>query len=242
MDRVKEVADELKGYCQEHNVLLSRLKKDDVNENVIIPLKEKNSGTSMTPYLAMKRTSRDTLRQHVTNLDRYLGSRYNDSRWLTEDNENFIPVNLLLAGLRENGKLSGEEHKRWAKAYLLAPSVRVIYELSLQGIKSSMDIQLPNPSVSKDHKRNVEHVHGLFKAKPFSTYLDDGHIVFDSYLEAWSVIESTDFGSSVNQSQLLSHKSAKSFEIDTIVKMFNEAVLFAVLCQQYVVFKNMPTD
>ena len=243
LDRVKEVADELKGYCQEHNVLLSRLRKDDVKENVIIPLKERNSGTNMTPYLAMKRTSRDTLRQHVTNLDRYLGSRYNDSRWLTEDNENFIPVNLLLAGLRENGKLSGEEHKRWAKAYLLAPSVRVIYELSLQGlVKSSTDIQLPNTSVSKDHGKNVKHVHELFKDKQFSTYLDDGHIVFDSYLEARSVIESTDFGSSVDQSQLLSHKSAKSFEIDTIVKMFNEAVLFAVLCQQYVVFKNMPTD
>lgn len=196
----------------------------------------------MTPYLAMKRTSRDTLRQYVTNLDRYLGSRYNDSRWLTEDNENFIPVNLLLAGLRENGKLSGEVHKRWAKAYLLTPSVRVIYELSLQGIKSSMDIQLPNPSVSREHGRNVKHVHELFKDKQFFTYLDDGHIVFESYLEARSVIESTDFSSSVDQSQLLSHKSAKSSEIDTIVKMFNEAVLFAVLCQQYVVFKNMPTD
>lgn len=243
LDRVKEVADELKGYCQEHNVLLSRLHKEEVNENVIIPLKEKNSGTNMTPYLAMKRTSRDTLRRHVTNLDRYLGSRYNDSRWLTEDNENFIPVNLLLAGLRENGKLSGEEYKRWTKAYLLAPSVRVIYELSLQGlVKSDNGITLPNPSVSKEHKSNVEHVHGLFKDNSFFTYLGGGNIVFGSYQEARSVIGTTDFGSSVTQSQLLSHKSVKNFEIDTIVKMFNEAVLFAVLCQQYVAFKNMPTD
>lgn len=128
----------------------------------------------MTPYLAMKRTSRDTLRQHVTNLDRYLGSRYNDSRWLTEDNENFIPVNLLLAGLRENGKLSGEEHKRWANAHLTlvvpadykAPddfqcvgemvrveSKRLVtqYTFDLQ----SNDIRIntePNPSAGTEHR------------------------------------------------------------------------------------------
>lgn len=38
------------------------------------------------------------------------------------------------------------------------------------------------------------------------------------------------------------HQTAKGQNLDiyTIVKLFDEAVLFAVLCQQYVMYKRMP--
>lgn len=84
-------------------------------------------------------------------------------------------------------------------------------------------------------------MHDLFKRDMhFLTYLAEGEILFDSFQEAKSIIANTDFGRSVNLSQLTSHKSIKNLDIYTIVKLFDEAVLFAVLCQQYVMYKRMP--
>lgn len=48
----------------------------------------------------------------------------------------------------------------------------------------------------------------------------------------------TDFGESVEYSSLGSHKSMKDYDIDTIMRLSNDAVLFAMLCQQYVQFKK----
>lgn len=56
------------------------------------------------------------------------------------------------------------------------------------------------------------------------------------------MVTGTDFGSSVDLSQLTSHKSVKDLNIDTIVRLFEEAVLFAVLCQQYVMYKGIPSS
>lgn len=41
LDKVKELADEIKGYCQENGILISRLKKDAIKQDIIIPLQEK---------------------------------------------------------------------------------------------------------------------------------------------------------------------------------------------------------
>lgn len=241
LDRVKELADELKGYCQEHSVLLSRLGKETVEQDIIIPLREKNDSTTSTPIQAMKRTSQRLLNITATNMDRYLGYRYNKQQWRDLNNETFQPINFLLTGLAANGKLEGEGASRWAKAYLLAPAVRVIYELSLQALANSdVGVSLPH-NVSGNHKENVDYVHDLFKRDMhFLTYLAEGEILFDSFQEAKSIIANTDFGRSVNLSQLTSHKSIKNLDIYTIVKLFDEAVLFAVLCQQYVMYKRMP--
>lgn len=243
LDKVKELADELKGYCQEHSVLLSRLGKEAVEQDIIIPLHEKDESTTSTPIQAMKRTSQKLLNIAATNLDRYLGYRYNKPQWIDLNNETFQPVNFLLTGLAANGKLEGEGSSRWAKAYLLAPAVRVIYELSMQALADSgVDVSLPHP-VSKKHKENVDHVHDLFKNDMhFLAYLAEGRILFDSFQEARSMVTGTDFGSSVDLSQLTSHKSVKDLNIDTIVRLFEEAVLFAVLCQQYVMYKGMPSS
>ena len=82
------------------------------------------------------------------------------------------------------------------------------------------------------------YVHSLFKNDKFQNYLQAGRIVFDTYQEAHNVIENTDFGESVEYSSLGSHKSMKDYDIDTIMGLSNDAVLFAMLCQQYVQFKK----
>lgn len=78
----------------------------------------------------------------------------------------------------------------------------------------------------------------LFKNNKFQDYLQAGRIVFDTFQEAHNVIENTDFGESVEYSSLGSHKSMKDYDIDTIMRLSNDAVLFAMLCQQYVQFKK----
>lgn len=104
--------------------------------------------------------------------------------------------------------------------------------------KSCNEIHLPNTGVSAKHKENVSYVHSLFKNNKFQDYLQAGRIVFDTYQEAHNVIENTDFGESVEYSSLGSHKSMKDYDIDTIMRLSNDAVLFAMLCQQYVQFKK----
>ena len=190
----------------------------------------------------MMRTAQEFLDSFSTNLDRHLGARYNKQRWLDFNNTDFQEVNFILVGLMANGKLEGEGNARWAKAYLLAPSIRVIYELSLLSIvKSNLNISLPNPSVSKQHKENVTFVQNLFKDQLFWNYLSSGKILFDTFQEAKATINNTDFGASVDYAQLASHKSVKDFDIDTIIRLFNEAVLFAILCQQFVLFQRSNT-
>lgn len=240
LDRVKEFADEIKGYCQEHEMLLSRLRKDDVRQNIIIPLQEKKNSTTVTPLIAVKRTRQELLGNVATNRDRHPGARYNNQSWLDINNPDFLDVNFLLVGLAANGKLDGEGYQRWAKAYLLAPAIRVIYELSLLSIvKADIGVVLPQCNVSKEHKKNVNVIHELFKTDPhFLQFLSEGRIVFDTFSEAQSVIMHRDFGASVDDANLASHKSAKDYSIQTVIDLFDDAVLFAVLCQQYTLFKK----
>lgn len=203
LDKVKELADEVKGYCQENGTLISRLNNDVIKQDIIIPLQEKGQGTVRSPRLAAKRLNHDFASKFATNRDRHLST------------------------------------KRWAKAFLIAPAIRVIFELSLLALdKSCNEIHLPNIGVSAKHKENVSYVHSLFKNNKFQDYLQAGRIVFDTYQEAHNVIENTDFGESVEYSSLGSHKSMKDYDIDTIMRLSNDAVLFAMLCQQYVQFKK----
>ena len=241
LDKVKELADEIKGYCQEKGILISRLKKDDIKQDIIVPLQEKTQGTVRSTKLAAKRLNHDFANRFATNRDRHLGAKYNRPEWMTEEVE-FEEVNFLLSALNAYGVLEDDSIKRWAKAFLIAPAVRVIYELSLLSLdKSCVEVVLPNSSVSVQHKKNVSYVHELFKDHNFQRYLSDGRIIFDTFQEAHSVIGKTDFGESVDYSELASHKTMKDLDIDTILRLSNEAVLFAMLCQQYVQFKKQNT-
>lgn len=240
LDKVKEVADAVKGYCQENGTLISRLKSDDIKQDIIIPLQEKGQESVWSPGLAAKRLNHDFASKFATNRDRHLGARYNNPEWMIDAPE-FEDTNLMLAALNAYGVLKGDEIERLAKAYLIAPAIRVIYELSLLAlVKSGIEItDTETPiEVSRKHKEHVSHVHSLFKDGKFQNYLQAGRIIFDTFNEAQSVIEHTDFGESVEYSSLMSHKSMKDCDIDTIIRLSNDAVLFAMLCQQYVQFKK----
>ena len=129
------------------------------------------------------------------------------------DAPEFEDTNFMLSALNAYGVLEDDSTKRWAKAFLIAPAIRVIFELSLLALDKSCDeIHLPQKGVSAKHKENVSYVHSLFKNNKFQE--------------------------SVEYSSLGSHKSMKDYDIDTIMRLSNDAVLFAMLCQQYVQFKK----
>lgn len=248
LDKVKEFVDELKEYNLQSGILYSRMNSKDIEQNVLIPLKDKhfrseNNLSEMTPKIAMMRTAADFLATFSTSTALHLGARYNKERWINFNDDNFESVNLILVGLGAYGVLEGSEGHRWAKAYLMAPVIRVIYELSLQALNNSHldDFDLPCQNVSSNHKDNVDYAVSKMlstNTNRFETYLSNSHILFETYNEAHSVINSIDFGASVTDAQLLSHKSAKDYPIDTIMRLFDEAVLFALLSEQYVVFVN----
>ena len=238
LDKVKELADEIKGYCQENGILISRLKKDAIKQDIIILFRKRAKERSGRQDLPRKRLNHDFARKFATNRDRHLGAMYNNPEWMTDAPE-FEDTNFMLSALNAYGVLEDDSTKRWAKAFLIAPAIRVIFELSLLALDKSCDeIHLPQKGVSAKHKENVSYVHSLFKNNKFQDYLQAGRIVFDTFQEAHNVIENTDFGESVEYSSLGSHKSMKDYDIDTIMRLSNDAVLFAMLCQQYVQFKK----
>lgn len=244
LDRVKEFSDELKAYSRAQNTILSRLRKNDVEEGVIIPLKERQNPSSISPQALIKRTMSQFANTYGRNLDRRLGARYNNQDYLDLNDINFQEIHMLLAGLSSNGELTGDSGNRWSKAYLLAPAIRVFFELSLLSVQRSQTpgINLPKPSVSKDHSDNVGYMQKLFREdNAFKQYLSQSNILFDTWNDANSVINTTDFESAVTAAQLSSHKSVKDMEIFTVVKLFNEAVLFAILCEQYLGYKKTQT-
>jgi hypothetical protein len=245
LDRTKEFIDELKQFSTESNILYSRLSKNDIEQNVLVPLKDKKFRrdrgiTTITPQIAMLRTSQDFFRSFSADSARHLGARYNKEEWINFEDQNFESVNLILVGLGAYGILDGDEGHRLSKAYLLAPVVRVLYELSLQALNNSglPDFLLPNSSVSKEHKKNVGYVTSLLRDQNFENYLSERHILFETYNEVHSVLNATDFAQSVDNAQLLSHKSAKDYPIDTVMRLFEEAVLFSVLSERYAIFKK----
>lgn len=117
LDKVKELADEIKGYCQENGILISRLKKDAIKQDIIIPLQEKGQGTVRSPRLATKRLNHDFARKFATNRDRHLGAMYNNPEWMTDAPE-FEDTNFMLSALNAYGVLEDDSTKRWAKGNL----------------------------------------------------------------------------------------------------------------------------
>lgn len=244
LDKVKDLADATKAFIQESEIQLSRLRISDIQDEIIKPLETRNQ-PKPTPEEIAKETARKFVNQHSTKLNLQLGGRYNEYKNIDFDNEDATALNLLLSALMEYGKLPGDYRARFLKAYLLAPGIRVLYELALLVISKAGfdDITLPSPNVSINMEENVSYVHDLFKNdKKFIKFLYDSCHLFDTYHEANSVIRDADFGRSVDQSNLPSHKTIKDLDVDTIVHLFNDGVLFALVSEQYVLYKNQNNE
>lgn len=239
LDRVKALADETKAYIQETGAQLSRLKISEIRESIIDPLSTKNQTKPSWNTISKNKAAK--FKGNQAKKFGQLGGRYNFPTNIDYDNPDNEHLNFLLTALADFGQLKGVYSDRMEKAYLLAPAIRVFYELALLMISKAKlnGINLPNSDVSKELKENVNYMHEEFKNdKHFLTYLSNSRTLFDTYQEANSVINGTNFAQSASNSNLSSHKGSKDYDLDVIIHLFNDGVLFALLSEQYVKYRH----
>lgn len=205
----------------------------------VLSVDKATDSTAFDQDQILRESKDEFLNNQIPKLDRNLGTRWMDSSLIDLSNENFKALNILLFGLEKFGQLAGGLRDRWLKAYILSPSVRSFYELALLGLTLELPTTVHLPySVSTKHKENVEFVHDLFKEASFNTAISNSNGLFSYYREAVAVINNANFGESVALSQLTAHKSMKDLDMDKLISLFNDAVLFALLTEQYVIFKK----
>ncbi|EIT89087.1 hypothetical protein A200_00060 [Parascardovia denticolens IPLA 20019] len=243
LDRVKQFADEVKAYSEQHNLQLSRFKTMDL-ENIADPSKEMKineaSFGNMMEFLYRGRKA--FLHRQITKRDHILGYKWLQPAYVDLDNKAFAEANMLILALSEFGQLKGGEDQRLLKAYLLSPALRSFFELTLEAFASEMAADLPY-AVASHHKENVDSIcKDYLKNKKFYQYLGENDILFSTYTEAKSIIDRTDFAMTADWSNNTAHKSLKNTSINQLSDWFNDAVLFTILCEQYVRFtKNTNT-
>ncbi len=243
LDKVKKLADEVKDYSKQHNILISRFHKEnlvDLLEGLEFSQAGVTPGIMDFAYLN-SREGKEFIKKRIVSSDRNLGSLWLDGADVDFNNKNFENINTMLIALQRFGDVSGDEDNRHLKMWLLAPCIRVFFEMSLRGLADSNlnGFTLPNGSVSKEHRKNVQYVHGLWKKDLcFSTWLADNKKLFSSFNEAKSIINTTDFAQIAEKSNLSSHSSMKTLDEADLRNMFNVAVLFSILSEQYVVYKE----
>lgn len=242
LEKVKNLADEVKAYAREHNIIFSRFRSEDL-KSIINPEREKGiNNTELNFKRVISLSRQEFLRRQITKRDRVLGYRWLQPTFVNLDDMMFEEVNMLLLGLSEYGDLKGDADKRLLKAYLLAPAIRSFFELSLQALEKGNYATLEH-GVSRKHKDNVRNVHeNHLKNKKFYQYLDDNGILFDSYTEAESVIEGTDFAETAYRANSTAHKSMKNILMNDFLSWFNDAVLFAMLCEQYAKYRSQDSE
>ena len=238
VEKVKNLADEVKAYAKEHDLLLSRFKNDDI-EAVLEPQRGQNLNENKLDYKRIISLNRkELLKRQVTKRDRVLGYKWLKPEYMTCDNPYFEEVDMFLLGLSEYGELKGDADKRLLKAYLLAPAIRSLFELSIQALQDEKCAELPF-SVSTHHKENVGHVHEhCLNNNKFYEYLASNRLLFTTFAEAKAVIEGTDFAGMAARSNSTAHKSMKNIQMMDFIALFNDAVLFAILCEQYASFSK----
>ena len=170
---------------------------------------------------------------HVGNKFAHLGLRIDDSK-------NFMDANALVLGILEHGDLPQRgSSSRQTKLYVLAPALRPIFELTLAGLRSNIEgLQLEKQGGSR-LQNDVEQVTDKLCDPEFIRYLSEQFPRLGGFLSAKSTITNCNFVRSATiVGNTASHGSYRNLSEDTLKSAFNDAVLFALLCRQYAVYKR----
>lgn len=246
LDSIKKVADEVKGYAEANKTFLSRINVETIKNDIIIPLKESEKTADDTGVgqvnakLAIKQNFSKFKSSLTTNPQKHLGSKYNNPTWLLLDNSHNEVINTILAGLNDYGQLTDNLDNRWIKASLLAPAIRVLFESSIKMLMDTKTIHgFPCSNPSSNLGDNVFHAHNAFKGNSqFITSLGQYGIINTSYTAVNAVIQTATFKADAIKSNLSSHSAAQHLDIDEITHLFNSAVLFSLLSEQYAEYIN----
>lgn len=243
LDRVRELADAMKDYATHRQMPLSRMNSADFDA-VIDGLRNKGKGpatggdaTQTLGDLEQGMAPKDYRippSSPYRRSEEILGGLWNQPGNMVED-QRFASLNTMLSGLDYLGSLTVGRQERIKKTAILSPSCRVFFALSVDLIVES---RVFDPTVP-DRKKNslahkVERI-GTFFAKDdhFAEYLST-HSSISSHYGGCQKAIATNFFESANRSNDLSHRGKESFTIEDVKKMFNDAVLFAYLCEHYI--------
>lgn len=249
LDRVKFLADKLKDAAADMNIPLSRMNNDRIQETIdkISKADSNNVGTSPNPPhedsdKPFRPEDYDIPNEdHMHTADNVLGGQWNIGDYM-QKLPLFNNLNLVLSALAVFGAINIEQKKRYKKIALLAPSARLIFELSLRTLKESgvVDHLLgKNWHTNDDYKNHVGKIYEeAFNTSEFKRYLSDNNIIADSYKNCTNTISNIDMAAMAGKSVQMAHTGRGTFTQDEIKETFNNAVLFAYLCENYIAFRN----
>ena len=244
IDRAKQLADVLKSSVSETGTPLSRLNAPDVRRLIENIKQDKSTGSAPNTSPIESTTKSETssieiFRKMMATSKKQgpgiLGMEFVTGTSFRPEIKEFWLVNRMIYALTTFGQLVGDEEQRKLKMLILCPAIRVFFELSLKGMKDSLPTQLKClDSLGKNHKRNVQAVaEMLTNDDKFINYLVSA-IPYDGYNQAKTVITARKFADSADESNLTSHSADQMLGTHHTESLFNDAVLFASLCQHYV--------
>ncbi|MDY5585304.1 MAG: ParB N-terminal domain-containing protein [Arcanobacterium sp.] len=245
LDKIKKVADLVKAQAEKQGMQLSRFKKEHIEAalaaNTCDPIDDFDSMSDEEKDSLADGIAQATFNDFIKNWDKtsgnLIGGRFMNPTLYDKDSKNFNYVNYLIAGLSEFGKLSGQNNERRLKVNLFSPLVRVIFELTLLGLRQHGHIS-NNKAIDTNHKGNVDAIVEKMRDDRFINYASKKLTVFSGFKELKSYIDTTKFGEVVQRSHLTSHKAGQLVNTDEILNSFEYALSFCALAQCYVTYKD----
>lgn len=249
LDKVKILVDKLKDEAADMNLALSRMNNDRIQETI-----DKIRGTRDDSQKVLPELPREKLDEsfrpedyaipdddHMRTSDNVLGGQWNIGAYMQKLSL-FNDLNMLLSALAVFGEINIERTRRYKKIALLAPSARLIFEFSLRALKESgVADQLleENWHTNDNYKEHVEIIYKkAFNTGEFIQYLSEHGIIANSYKNCRNIISNIDMPEMAGKSVQMAHTGRGTFTQDEIKATFNNAVLFAYLCEHYIVYRT----
>lgn len=249
LDKVRSLVDTIKDYAQSRGIPASRINVATLNSEIITHLSEQppsaeepdipenGAGIDVSNF----KLSVDSPLRRVEN---HIGAKWNNSvsNMIVEDR--FEQINVLLMAYEKYGKLTGDQTDRIQKLSLCCPSIRVLFELGIRvvmdnaGLLTNIDMKGWTSSSTShgDHVRVI--LQAIRQDKTFLTYLSSHGVFGLGFKKLQTILRPEAVVASVDKSEDTAHTSNMNMSRDDLMPMFNDAVLFAYLCEQYIVYKE----
>ncbi|GEA41247.1 ParB/Srx family N-terminal domain-containing protein [Bifidobacterium pseudocatenulatum] len=256
LDKVRHLVDKLKDAAADMNLVLSRMNNNRIQQ-VIDTLDDKGveadkgNQTEKEPRQEPPHEEGDESRPGPDDYDipdgdpmessnNMLGSQWNKDSYMLKK-PRFNELNIVLSALATFGQLNIERNKRLKKMAILAPSARLIFELSLRTIKEAAavdDLLGTGWRTNDDYTEHVGKIYRKFNEGAFKQYLSEHHIISDSFKECTGIMSNIDMEAMAGRAVQMAHTGRYGFTSDQIKETFHNAVLFAYLCEHYIAYRE----
>jgi len=219
----------------------TRVQQSDDHNSDIADHKELHNVTPEDADADLQQQLKQSLKGAKRDDTNHVGNKFAHLELRIDDSNNFMDANALVLGILKHGDLPQRGScSRQTKLYVLAPALRPIFELTMAGLRASNieGLQLEQQGRSR-LKEDVQQVTDRLCDSEFIRYLSEQFPKLGGFHSAKSTITNCNFVRSATiVGNTASHGSYRNLSEDTLKSAFNDAVLFALLCQQYAVYKR----